>query len=337
MTLYDPENVYNMDETRLFFRLLPRYSILMPNEDISSTRRKKKAKDHVSLIVCANASKTHKIPCVMIGKPKEPTCIKDRHQPVPYFNQAKAWMDMETCWKWFNEVFVLEVKRRTGRPILLLMDNAPGHFDTFEHDNIRIVFFPPNCTSWKQPCDMGIIAALKKWYKYLYLKDILNFYELDEQLKQRKRELGKQLQWGATGVSYGNRTHLLDAASYVKEAWDSVSSSSIKNAFSKAELMNLEPEPKAESENNVIATELAQTIESLNLSINQSELEEFVHIDDESNEEYVVAVLEDVEELLELMKINEAGLDEDSDVNQAEQIVESQDRVEFHGFESLYK
>jgi hypothetical protein len=57
---YDPKNVYNMDETGLFFRLLPRYSILMPNEDISSTRGKKKAKDRVSLIVCANASGTHK-------------------------------------------------------------------------------------------------------------------------------------------------------------------------------------------------------------------------------------------------------------------------------------
>jgi hypothetical protein len=34
-------------------------------------------------------------------------------------------------------------------------------------------------------------------------------------------------------------------------------------------------------------------------------------------------VLEDVEELLESMKINEAGFDEDSDVNQPEQIVES--------------
>jgi hypothetical protein len=101
--------------------------------------------------------------------------------------------------------------------------------------------------------------------------------------------------------------------------------------------MNLELEPGAESKNNVIATELAQAIKSLNLSINQSKLEEFVHIDDESNEEYVAVVLKDVEELLESMKINEAGLDEDSDVNQPEQIVESQDRVEFHGFESLYK
>jgi len=71
------------------------------------------------------------------------------------------------------------------------MDNAPGHFNAFELDNICVVFFPSNCTSWKQPCDMGIITALKKRYKYLYLKDILDIYELDEQLKQRKRELGK--------------------------------------------------------------------------------------------------------------------------------------------------
>jgi hypothetical protein len=39
---YDPENVYNMDKTNLFFHLLPRYNLLMPDEDISTTRRKKK-------------------------------------------------------------------------------------------------------------------------------------------------------------------------------------------------------------------------------------------------------------------------------------------------------
>ncbi len=82
--------------------------------------------------------------------------------------------------------------------------------------------------------------------------------------------------------------------------------------------MNSEPEPRADSKNNVIATKLAQTIKSLNLLINQSELEKFLHIDDESNEKYATTVLEDVEKLLESMKINEVGLDEDSDVNQPE-------------------
>jgi hypothetical protein len=49
-----------MDESGLFFRLLPRYSLLMLDEDISTIRRKKKSKDRVSLIVCANAVGTHK-------------------------------------------------------------------------------------------------------------------------------------------------------------------------------------------------------------------------------------------------------------------------------------
>ncbi len=108
---YDPENIYNMDETGLFFRLLPRYSLLMPNEDISTTRGKKKSKDRVSLIMCTNAVGSHKIPCALIGKPKALACIKDPQWPIPYFIQAKAWMDVETCWKWFNEVFLPEVKK----------------------------------------------------------------------------------------------------------------------------------------------------------------------------------------------------------------------------------
>ena len=42
---YDLEYIYNMDETGLFFRLLPRYSLLMPNEDMLTTRGKEKSKD----------------------------------------------------------------------------------------------------------------------------------------------------------------------------------------------------------------------------------------------------------------------------------------------------
>ena len=205
---YDPENVYNMDETGLFFRLLPRYTLLLPCEDISSTRGKK-AKERVSLVVCTNATGTHKISCTLIGKPKVPSCIKNREWPVTYISQNKAWMDVTTCWKWFEEVFYPQVRRRTGRPILLLMDNAPGHFVAFEKNNVKVVFFPPNCTSWKQPCDLGIIAALKKRYKYLYLKDVLGFYELDKDLKARKKEQAKRLPRGAAGVAYRNSAHLL--------------------------------------------------------------------------------------------------------------------------------
>ncbi len=91
--------------------------------------------------------------------------------------------------------------------------------------------------------------------------------------------------------------------SYVKNAWDFVSQTSIKNAFVKAELMNLEPELEASNEVDDLCTEFSKAMEFLNLSVNPSKVEEFVHIDNEDNEKYATVVLEDVEELLEKMKI----------------------------------
>jgi hypothetical protein len=70
---------------------------------------------------------------------------------------------------------------------------------------------------------MGIIIDLKKRFKCLYFKDVLDFYELDEEAKLRKKMQGRRLQRGVVGVAYGNLTHLLNVVSFVKEAWQSMS------------------------------------------------------------------------------------------------------------------
>jgi len=66
------------------------------------------------------------------------------------------------------------------------MDNAPGHFPAVERNDIKVLFFPPSCSSWKQPSDVGIIAALKKSYKYLYLKVVLDFFEVEGPQKNKQ-------------------------------------------------------------------------------------------------------------------------------------------------------
>ena len=86
----DVKNVCNMDETGLFHRDLPRHSLLMPCKDSSTTRGEKKAKDRVSLVVCANSIGTCKIPCTMIGKLKKPACIVNKSWPTPYYAQKNA-------------------------------------------------------------------------------------------------------------------------------------------------------------------------------------------------------------------------------------------------------
>ncbi len=104
--------------------------------------------------------------------------------------------------------------------------------------------------------------------------------------------------------------------------------------------MTLEADQEAVNEIEDLGTEVAQVIAALNLSVGQDELEEFVHVDDENSEEFAIAVLEDVEELLETMKIAEENLDDDND----DDILTSQvsdsglgNTVVFKGFESLYK
>ena len=68
----------------------------------------------------------------MIGKSKILACSVGKHWPIPYCSQHKAWMDQPTYQKWFDTVFLPEVQKHNGFPVLLLLDNAPGHFNGFK-------------------------------------------------------------------------------------------------------------------------------------------------------------------------------------------------------------
>ena len=92
---------------------------------------------------------------------------------------------------------------------------------------------------------MGIKTALKKWYKYFYLKDVLSFYNLDETAKAQKWEYASRLHRGSAAVDYGNQAHLLNCASYVLEAWNGVTETTISNSFRKAETMKFPSETEA--------------------------------------------------------------------------------------------
>ncbi|KAI6658215.1 hypothetical protein LOD99_15484 [Oopsacas minuta] len=214
------------------------------------------------------------------------------------------------------------------------MGNAPGHFQAFEGNNVRVVFFPPNCTSWKQPCDMGIIAALKKRYKYLYLKDVLDFHDLHEDFKARKEERAKRLPREAAGVVYGKPAHLLDATFYVKHAWDLISDKSISNSFIKFEFGTLTLQGSVDEVDAM--SDVLQRFRSLNIVIEEDELNEFMHVNDENNEEYSQAMLDDVNEVLATMHTENDDSDDDSD-DKSNASAPIENEMIFNGFEQLYR
>ena len=90
--------------------------------------------------------------------------------------------------------------------------------------------------SWKQSMNMGIIAALKKRYKYFMMRDILGFHNLSPTMQNKPRQQGTTIRRGAAGVCNAKSTTMVDAAKYIKEAWDSTTVTTMINSFSKRTL-----------------------------------------------------------------------------------------------------
>jgi hypothetical protein len=290
---YRPECVYNMDETGLFYRIQPRYTLLAPSEEPERTRGKKLAKERVSAIICANADGTVKIPVVIVGKAARPTCVAHMTWPTPYRHQNKAWVDKAICWDWFDSVFVPSVRAVTSEAVLLVLDNAPGHFDAFERDGIRVTFLPPNCTSWRQPMDLGVIAALKKRYKYLLLRDVIKFVEKTALERRDLLAAANQMRAGAAGVAYGRPAHVLDAATYIAAAWDAVTPATIKSAYTKADIGVAFGDSQLRSTDDIDIA-ISSLVESFT-SASIEETLEYVHVDDRDSEEYISEVVAEFE------------------------------------------
>ena len=95
-------NIYNWDETGLYFKLIPHSTYTAQNEERRQVQGTKaqKAKDRVTLITCTNATGTHKIRLAMIGKAAKPRYFRVHQSPIPYNNQSNAWNDSKLT-KWW--------------------------------------------------------------------------------------------------------------------------------------------------------------------------------------------------------------------------------------------
>lgn len=183
-----PEQIYNIDETGLNFRLLPRKTFATPQE--TSAAGFKVSKERITVALCSNASGTHKIPLFVIGTAAKPRAFKNINMetlPVYYRSQKSAWMDTYLFREWFVCEFVPKVKNHLTKlnlPIkaLLLLDNAPTHQEGLQCDDekeIKLLFLPPNVTSLQQPMDQGVIECFKRKYRRKLLSGVLSKLEAD--------------------------------------------------------------------------------------------------------------------------------------------------------------
>ena len=214
---YSPENVLNMDETGQFFRALPNRSLTEVSKQCIGG---KKSKERITCAFFVNAAGHCEKP-IVIGKSKSPRCfkaIRDTSQlPCSYFSQPKAWMDFNIL----DDVLSKLNRKlaRENRNVILFLDNAPCHPPDMKgkYDHIKIVFFPPNCTSRLQPLDLGIIQTIKHKYMKLMLTHVVS--KIDD--CDSATEVCKSVD-------------LLQAIRWIGQAWETVSESTIKKCFVKA-------------------------------------------------------------------------------------------------------
>ncbi|XP_027808455.3 jerky protein homolog [Marmota flaviventris] len=156
-----PEQVYSADETRLFWRCLP-----SPSPDGGTLPSLKQGKDRLTVLMCANATGSHRIKPLAIGKCRGPRAFTGiQHLPVAYKAQGNAWVDKEIFSDWFHRIFVPSVRehfRTIGLPAdskaILLLDDSRAHPQeaALASDNIFTIFLPASVTSLIQPMEQGI-------------------------------------------------------------------------------------------------------------------------------------------------------------------------------------
>ena len=131
----------------------------------------KKAKEHITINACANATGTIKLPLLFIGKYNNPRCFRGINKetlPVIYRHQKNAWADATIFKDWFQNHFVPMAKEKlielgVEPKVLLLMDNCPAQ----SH------FLSPNVTSLIQPMNQGVLERMKHIYRKSLLRDLI--------------------------------------------------------------------------------------------------------------------------------------------------------------------
>lgn len=181
---YKPEQVFNMDETGLFWKRMPSRTFIMKDE--ARAPGFKAQKDRITLIMCGNAA-GHLIKPGLIYKAKNPRALKNKNKnvlPVYWMHNKKAWITKVLTLDWFTLCFIPQVKiylAEKGLPfkVLLLMDNAGGHATDLTYDGVQIEFLPANTTSLIQPMDQGVIRAFKALYTRNALQHLVEAMDTD--------------------------------------------------------------------------------------------------------------------------------------------------------------
>lgn len=170
---YPPENVFNVRETGLLYRLLPTNTFAFRGETCSVG---KLSKDRITLAVGANMDGSEKLPLLVIGKSRAPRCFKGmKSLPVYYEANRAAWMTAAIFEQWMlklDEKFQAQKRR-----VVIFVESSPAHPEVKNLKSIELAFFPSCLASEFAAMKQGVIKSLKIKYRHCLIKKFLSSVE----------------------------------------------------------------------------------------------------------------------------------------------------------------
>lgn len=223
LSSYTRDNIYNFDETALFYTAPPRTTI-----SVSGFMGTKESKKRLTVGLVCNADGTDKFfEPLTIGNAQRPRSFSvagkkmdsSAHGFHLYFYNQNAWMTKK-IFKVFLRRFD-NVMQLNNKKVLLVLDNFAGHNTDYEPTNVELLFLPPNTTSKLQPLDGGIIRTFKAHFKRTQFQ---RAYRTVSLLKQGFTEV-------AGPIDKIFEVSQLEAMKWIRTAWNSVKPETIKNCW----------------------------------------------------------------------------------------------------------
>ncbi|XP_053571656.1 tigger transposable element-derived protein 1-like [Bombina bombina] len=275
---YLPEQIFNVDETGLFWKKMPERTYISKEE--KSAPGHKATKDRLTLLLGGNASGDLKLKPLLVHHSLNPRALRNITKaflPVIWRANSKAWVTLTLFEEWFLNHFIPAVERyclAKNIPFNILLDNAPGHPTTLDvmHPNVKVVFLPPNTTSLIQPMDQGVIASFKAYYLRRTFSQAVRATQNDEM----------------TLTDFWRNYNIYDAIKNIADAWNEVKETNMRGVWNKLcpqltqEFLGFTDDEIAETRQTVVAMG-----NQLQLNITENDVIEVLdsHSQEQTNED----------------------------------------------------
>nr|XP_020827544.1 tigger transposable element-derived protein 1-like isoform X2 [Phascolarctos cinereus]XP_020827545.1 tigger transposable element-derived protein 1-like isoform X2 [Phascolarctos cinereus]XP_020827546.1 tigger transposable element-derived protein 1-like isoform X2 [Phascolarctos cinereus]XP_020827547.1 tigger transposable element-derived protein 1-like isoform X2 [Phascolarctos cinereus] len=223
---YTPQQVFNVDETGLFWKRLPDRTFISAEEKTASGF--KAARDLLTLLLGGNAAGDFKLKPMLVYHSESPRALKGFSKPnlpVIWRTHKKAWVTMSLFQEWFVHFFCPAIEKyctqnNLPNKALLILDSAPGHPGNLDDlsDNVRVEYLPKNTTALIQPMNQGVIAT----FKACYLRRVFHL------LLQRANGDDK-----GTIREFWRNYNILNAVYNISESWEELEAATMNSGWKK--------------------------------------------------------------------------------------------------------